>query len=200
MKNFFIGSLLKMGLPIALSLAPILVQAHPHVWIDYAVNAQMQGENLVALGETWTFSSGFPAAMVGDFSGMTKAGPVDAVHTAMFKQQAFSALRGANYFSHVYVNGKLASVGEARDFSVAIEEGHIVYRFVVPLITPQNAGKQPVTVGIYDDSFFVDFTSKASVPVRLSNAASNCHVELFDDHDHPIFGGDVIPQASRLSC
>lgn len=175
-------------------------QAHPHVWIDYAATAQLHGQKLVAVRETWTFSKGFPVSMVGDFSGMTKSGPVDETHTAMFKVQAFSSLKGADYFTHIYLDGKPVALGEPRDFSVSIEDGHIVYHFVVPLAKPQEIRQGALTLGLYDDSFFVDFTSKATLPVSVEPASSTCHTTPFDDHDHAIFGGNIFPQASRLTC
>jgi ABC-type uncharacterized transport system substrate-binding protein len=175
--------------------------AHPHVWIDYSASAQMAGQKLVAVRETWTFSKGFPISMVGDFSGMTKSGPVDPTHTAMFKVQAFEMLKGSDYFTHIFIDGKPASLGEARDFSVSVEDGHIVYRFMVPLATQPDVKRAAVTLGIYDDSFFVDFSSNAKLPVTLGTAApAKCRAVPFEDHDHAIFGGSIFPEASRITC
>jgi ABC-type uncharacterized transport system substrate-binding protein len=193
--------LLRVACLFLLSAPALTSMAHPHVWIDYSASAQMAGQKLVAVRETWTFSKGFPISMVGDFSGMTKSGPVDPTHTAMFKVQAFEMLKGSDYFTHIFIDGKPASLGEARDFSVSVEDGHIVYRFMVPLATQPDVKRTAVTLGIYDDSFFVDFSSNAKLPVTLSTAApAKCRAVPFEDHDHAIFGGSIFPEASRITC
>jgi ABC-type uncharacterized transport system substrate-binding protein len=106
-----------------------------------------------------------------------------------------------NYFTHVFVDGKDIGVGEARDFSVATENHHMVYRFLVPLNKPVDAKKSKVVIGIWDDSFFVDYQSKGSQPVAFEGkGASVCKSATFEDRDHPIFGGMVTPTASKVSC
>ncbi len=191
---------LKWLLPLTLLLMSVPGLAHPHVWVDYSAAAQVQGQKLVAVRETWTFSKGFPVAMVGDFSAMPKSGKLNDTYTAMFKVQAFSSLKGADYFTHVYVDGKPVRVAEARDFSVSMLDGHVVYSFIVPLLQQADIKRNHVTLGIYDESFFVDFSSTAALPVTLEGATGPCTGTMFDDHDHPIFFGSVFPQVSRLSC
>jgi ABC-type uncharacterized transport system substrate-binding protein len=187
------------ALPLAALPAP--AQAHPHVWINYSMVAQTQGTLLVAMQQTWIFSKGFPFSLVGDFSRMPKSGPLDADYTATFKAQAFSLLRSSDYFTHVFVDGHAVAVGEARNFSVSIEQGHVVYRFLLPLVKPVDVKRERVTLGVWDDTFFVDFESAAQPVLTLSGGSpGNCKAVAFGDRDHPIFGGSVIPQASRLSC
>ena len=184
-----------------LAVLPAPAQAHPHVWINYSMVAETQGTLLVAMQQTWIFSKGFPFSLVGDFSDMPKSGQLNAGYTATFKAQAFSLLKSSDYFTHVFVDGRAVAVGEARNFSVSIEQGHVVYRFLLPLVKPVDFKRERVTLGVWDETFFVDFES-AQQPVLTLSAGSprNCKAAAFEDHDHPIFGGSVIPQASRLSC
>lgn len=186
---------------LLLAARPALTQAHPHVWINYSMVAQTQGTQLVAMQQTWIFSKGFPFSLVGDFSHMPKSGPLNADYTATFKAQAFSLLKSSDYFTHVFVDGKAVAVGEARNFSVSIEQGHVVYRFLLPLVKPVDFKRERVTLGVWDDTFFVDFESAAQLLLTLSaGSPGNCKAAAFEDHDHPIFGGSIFPQASRLSC
>lgn len=186
---------------LLLAALPASAQAHPHVWINYSMVAQTQGTLLVAVQETWTFSKGFPFSMVGDFSSMPKSGPLNASYTAAFKAQAFSSLKGADYFTHVFVDGKAVALGEPRDFSVGIENGHVVYRFLMPLGKPVDVKHARVTLGVWDDTFFVDFETAVQPMLTLSaGKPDTCRIVPFEDHDHPIFGGTLFPQASRLSC
>ncbi|WP_256982651.1 DUF1007 family protein [Caballeronia sordidicola] len=186
---------------LALATISVSVEAHPHVWISYSMVAQMQGTSLVALQQTWVFSRGFPFSMIGDFSGMPKSGLLNPDYTATFKAQAFSMLKSSNYFTHVFVDGKPVAIGETRNFSVSIEQGRIVYRFLLPLGKPVDMKRERVTLGVWDDTFFVDFESAAQPMVTLNaGSSSNCRAVAYEDRDHPIFGGTVFPEASKLSC
>jgi ABC-type uncharacterized transport system substrate-binding protein len=185
----------------ALCITSTLAAAHPHVWIRYAVTAQTKDHKLTAINETWVFSKGFPVSLVGDFSDAPTSGPLDPKHTALIYEQAFQALRNADYFTHVFVNGKAMPVGEAKNFSVAIEDHQMVYRFLVPLKTPVDMRRAPVEVGIWDDTFFVDFEAASAQPLALDEASSHaCRVSSFEDKAHPIFGGSILPRTSRIAC
>lgn len=156
---------------------------------------------VTGIRETWTFTRVFPFSLVGDFSDAPTSGPMDAKHTAIIWKQAFSSLKGADYFTHVYANGKPLAVGEAREFNVAIEDKHMVYRFLVPLKSSVDAKALNVTVGIWDETFFVDFESVQHRPIELDGAGSHdCTAESFEDRDHPIFSGLLTPRASKISC
>jgi ABC-type uncharacterized transport system substrate-binding protein len=186
-------------LPLAALPAP--ANAHPHVWINYSMVAQTQGTLLVAMQQTWIFSKGFPFSLVGDFSHMPRSGPLNAGYTATFKAQAFSLLKSSNYFTHVFVDGRAVALGEARNFSVSIEQGQIVYRFLLPLAKPVDVKRERVTLGVWDETFFVDFEAAAQPMLTLgAGSPGSCKAVAFEDRDHPVFGGSVIPQASRLSC
>jgi ABC-type uncharacterized transport system substrate-binding protein len=186
---------------LALAALPATAQAHPHVWINYSMVAQTQGTVLVAMQQTWIFSKGFPFSLVGDFSHMPKSGPLNADYTATFKAQAFSLLKSSDYFTHVFVDGKAVALGKARNFSVSIEQGHVVYRFLLPLVKPVDFKRERVTLGVWDETYFVDFESAAQPVLTLSaGSPGSCKAAAFEDRDHPIFDGSVIPQASRLSC
>jgi ABC-type uncharacterized transport system substrate-binding protein len=185
------------------ALAAVPLSAHPHVWINYASIAQMQGSELNAVREKWTFSEGFPVSIVGDLTDMPKSGPLGPKYTKIFKQQAFDSLKAANYFTHVFVDGKPANFGEALNFSVAIENGHVVYTFVLPLTGKVDLKRSAVQLGIWDDTFFVDFQAPSNNESALtfdSAAPKTCAAQPFEDRDHPIFGGAIFPRSTRLSC
>lgn len=189
-----------MGVTTILAGACALANAHPHVWITGTAVAQMHGSALYAVQERWLFSKGFPVSLAGDMSGLPRSGPVDEKHTAMLKAQAFASLKGADYFTHVFADGKPIGIGEARDFSVSVENGRIVYSFVVPLAAPVDVAHASVELGIWDDSFFVDF-QPGSPPLSFDDGSSKtCTAQSFEDRQHTIFGGTIFPQSSKLSC
>jgi len=161
----------------------------------------MHGSTLVAVQEHWTFSKGFPLPIVGDISAMPKSGPVGARYTEMFKQQAFSALKDANYFTQVYADGRQLAVGEARGFRVSMDKGSVTYDFVVPLMATVDVTRAKVQLGVWDESFFVDIEGARPQAVTFDpHTSTACTATNFDDRNHPIFNGLVIPHASMLRC
>ncbi|CAN7172078.1 DUF1007 family protein [Trinickia sp. LjRoot230] len=177
--------------------------AHPHVWVTYASVARMQGSTLSAVQEKWTFSKGFPVSIVGDVAAMPKSGPLGPKYTRLFKEQAFDSLKAADYFTHVFVDGKPAHFGEARNFTVAVLDGRIVYTFELPLADKVDMKLAPVQLGVWDDTFFVDFQAPSNgVPpvVFGASAQTTCTAQSFEDKTHAIFGGAIFPLAVKLAC
>lgn len=177
--------------------------AHPHVWISFASVAQMRGTVLDAVQESWTFTNGFPVQLIGDFTDMPKSGPVGSRYVGMFKSQAFDSLRGADYFTHLYVDGRPARLKDARDFNVTVVNGHIVYSFVVPLAEKVDVKRSVVRLGIWDETFFVDFQPPADGKAAVTfdaGAPGTCTARSAEDRDHAIFGGAIFPFSSTLSC
>ncbi|MBN3763781.1 DUF1007 family protein [Burkholderia sp. Ac-20365] len=174
--------------------------AHPHVWIRFAAHVQMQGTSVVSIAQSWRFSEGFPVQLVG-IDTLPDNGPLDAKQTAIFREQAFASLAGAGYFSHLYVDGTAQPLGEPANFRVSVDHGKLVYTFTLPLKKPIDVSAHKVSLGIWDDSFFVDYEPDNANAVTLDgHAASSCTAKPFQDHAHPIFNGIVVPQATAISC
>jgi ABC-type uncharacterized transport system substrate-binding protein len=180
--------------------ASFAAQAHPHVWIAYSAQLQMEGHAVTAIAQTWRFTKGFPAQLTG-IDTLPRNGDLDAKQTAIFKQQAFSSLANVGYFNHLFVDGKIQRVIDPDDFRVSIDQGHIVYSFTLKLAAPVNTDGHEVELGIWDDSFFVAYSPDAHGAVTLGpNAASTCTAKPFMDHAHPIFNGIVVPLANAITC
>ncbi|GAB7527288.1 DUF1007 family protein [Paraburkholderia sp. 2C] len=188
----------------ALSIAALLVSgtvaAHPHVWIRFTARVQMRGTHVISIAESWRFSEGFPVQLVG-IDALPDNGPLDAKQTAIFREQAFSSLAGTQYFTHLFADGEALGLGEPAGFRVSVEHGKLVYTFMLPLKKPVDVKAHSVSLGIWDDSFFVDYEPDGVNPVTIEgNAASTCNAKPFADRAHPIFNGIVVPQAMAISC
>ena len=191
---------LHIVLGAAMWLAAQAAYAHPHVWIKYSLTVDMRGSAIVSVNETWIFSRGFPVAIAG-LSELPASGPLNAAQTQLFWEQAFSSLKDTDYFTHLFVDGVSVHFGEATNFRVAMENGHLVYRFsLVPRQTVDVTHAQ-VQLGVWDESFFVDYEPSDAPHVTLgAGAARTCKAQDFDDTKHPIFGGAVVPVATHIAC
>ena len=191
-------------IPLLSCLAILFVSgtaaAHPHVWIRFTAHVQMQGTRVISIAETWRFTEGFPVQLVG-IDALPDNGPLDAKQTAIFRDQAFSSLAGAQYFSHLYADGEALTLGDPTGFRVSVDHGKLVYTFALTLKKPIDVKAHKVSLGIWDDSFFVDYEPDGANAVTVEgHAASTCTAKPFPDHAHPIFNGIVLPQAMAISC
>jgi ABC-type uncharacterized transport system substrate-binding protein len=174
--------------------------AHPHVWIAYSAQLQMDGATVTGVAQTWRFTKGFPVKLIG-IDSLPDDGPLDEKQTAVFRQQAFASLVGVSYFSHLFVDGKAQRFLDPNDFRVSIDHGRIEYTFTLKLVTPVTVSGHDVELGIWDDSFFVAYSFDTQPAVTTTgHPASTCSTKAFADHAHPIFNGIVVPQATAISC
>jgi ABC-type uncharacterized transport system substrate-binding protein len=193
-------SVIRRLIGVALFVVSGVAAAHPHVWIRFAARVQMQGTAITAIVQTWRFSEGFPVQLVG-IDTLPDNGPLDAKQTAIFREQAFASLAGTQYFNHLYVDGQPQRLGEPAGFRVSVDHGKLVYSFTLPLKKPIDVTAHKVSLGIWDDSFFVDYEPDDANAVTIDgHAAASCTAKPYQDHAHPIFNGIVVPQATALSC
>jgi ABC-type uncharacterized transport system substrate-binding protein len=76
-----------------------------------------------------------------------------------------------------------------------------VYSFTLPLMKAVDVTAHKVSLGIWDDSFFVDYEPENASAISIDgHPASTCTAKPFQDHDHPIFNGIVVPQATAITC
>jgi ABC-type uncharacterized transport system substrate-binding protein len=84
---------------------------------------------------------------------------------------------------------------------VSVDHGKLVYTFTLALKKPVDVSAHKVSLGIWDDSFFVDYEPDGANAVTIEgHAASSCAAKSFQDRAHPIFNGIVVPQATAISC
>ncbi|TCG05902.1 ABC transporter substrate-binding protein [Paraburkholderia steynii] len=174
--------------------------AHPHVWITYTAKIHMRGATITGITETWHFTEGFPVMLIG-IDHLPPGGPLGPAQTGIFRQQAFSSLAPADYFSHLLVDGEPQHFAEPADFRVSVENGRIEYTFTLPLAKPVAVAGKRVQFGVWDGSFYVDYEPGTGAAVSLdSGAAPTCKARNFDDQRHPVFYGTVVPQATAITC
>jgi ABC-type uncharacterized transport system substrate-binding protein len=194
-----LSRVIRLSMLIAAVFVSGAAAAHPHVWIKYSAQLRMHGTSVLAIKQMWRFTEGFPVQLVG-IDALPDNGVLNAKQTAIFREQAFASLAGAQYFSHLFVDGQPQQVLDPDDFRVSVEQGKVVYTFTLKLAKPVNVTGHQVALGIWDDSFFVDYEPDAAQAITLDGAAPTCTAKPFADRAHPIFNGIVVPQATAISC
>ncbi|GGP23257.1 DUF1007 family protein [Silvimonas iriomotensis] len=188
--------------PLATLLLPALAQAHPHVWVTYDVAVQFRQGKIESLKERWVFDEDFTTAVLSDVAKDHKAGkPLTRAEAAKVKKGGFDNLQNYGYFQHVFIEKTPVNVKAPTDFVAKLEGNKMVYEFTLPLERPVDPHQGRVTLGFYDESFFVDYEPTRPTSVSLTgDGVGSCKLESFEDHAHPIFYGSVNPLVWKVIC
>lgn len=174
--------------------------AHPHVWITAALSFVFEDGKLVALRQAWVFDDFFSASLIQDFD-KDKNGVFDEAEQRALAGNAFASLREYDYFSRIRQGVESVAMKNAENFSATQAKGLVVYAFTLPLSSPLNPARGPITAGIYDESFFVDVELDENDPVRFDGMPSGaCSYAIREDPADAIYGGLVIPPSATITC
>lgn len=176
--------------------------AHPHVWVTFDATATRTGGLISALHETWTFDEDFTAMVFHDILKHRMPKSLSGQQVAALEREAFSNMQTYAYFHHLHAGAKAIGVKKATDFNAKLAGDKLVYTFDLPLKEPVDPAKQPLRIGIWDDTYFVDMEPvdlHHAVRVKGSNA-SGCQSDTAPDKKHPIYYGMVFPLVTQISC
>lgn len=142
-------------LPV-LGLVAVSLGAHPHVFIDSRVRAEIHGGTLTSISAHWTFDRFFTHQVMRDFnldpSGNFSAGDVESV-----RRGAFDNLRNYNYFVYIEVDGREIAANNPENFNVKLNaDDRLVYTFDIPVDVDLTGTSRTIGVAMYDEEFFVD--------------------------------------------
>lgn len=177
-------------------------EAHPHVWIDYELTVVFEKGLIVALTQEWSFDEDFSATVLRDVAGDKKpAKTLGPPEIAKIEKNAFSNLKNYGYFAHVFAGDDKVGTREATGFKARLDGAKLVYDFTVPLEHGVDAKSGEVTIGVWDDTYYVDVGPTESKPPHLEGDGSvSCKAIIVTDHAHPIYFGAVFPKAVRVTC
>lgn len=191
-----IGFLLSFVLLTCAASAPS--RAHPHIWIDAVATLVFAESKLTEVRIQWTFDELFSGALRDQFD-PNKTGKFDGQALANLKADAANGLKDFNWFTHLTIGGKKLTVAEGKNFGAAIEGDRVVYRFTVPVTPPVDPATTPVTLSLYDQSFYIDVALAKENPVRIEGATP-CKTAIVTDKGNPLYYGMFFPQRIDLRC
>ncbi len=142
-----------------LILPPAFLTAHPHVFVDSRVEAEVSGTRLEGFWVEWTFGRFYSAGIIQDFD-LDRDGQFNPSEVRGVQQGAFSNLKNYDYFMRLYLDGReLPAVTGVEEFEAAVIDGpRMRYRFFVPLRRDLESGEHKLTVSIFDTTCFSDFS------------------------------------------
>lgn len=175
-------------------LLPLPAAAHPHVWIDATLKYVVDDGKVTALDITWVFDDLYSALVFEDFDS-DGDGTLSQKELDMLVGLSAVNLMSYSFFTHLKLRGETHYVATVKEFYAEVAEGDLVlYRFRVPLPAPTDP--QDVTVGLFDDSYYVDVAlaeGEISVP-------EGCRARLEPDQNEPLYYGTYFPTYVHLDC
>jgi ABC-type uncharacterized transport system substrate-binding protein len=144
--------------PLALALAPHAAGAHPHVFIETAMEVVIEDDAVTAVRLTWTYDAFFSLLLTEDL-GLDPDG--DAVLTAdeIATLSATLTQWPPEYAGDLVVTqgGVAQPLAERREHSITFEDGRVVEAHLRPLAQPVPADL-PVVVENYDPYYYAAYT------------------------------------------
>lgn len=166
------------------SMIPGAAHAHPHAWIDIAVEVLFDSSGRVAaLRQTWTFDEFYTA----DTVGKGDVRKIDAVVTRIIGN-----LRGWGYFTKVRDADGTPVTVSVDGAAGTMEAKRLTMRFVTALTRPVAA---PLSYAVFDPTYFIEMLHEDGPDaIRLVDAPASCHAH----RHHPKPDGKVIAMAQAL--
>lgn len=128
--------------------------AHPHVWIDLRTTVMLDDTGRVtAIGQEWLFDpmySAYATAGVDTESDQGRKFLAELVGDSMENLQPY------DYFMRVRADGVRQAFDRPGDYSAAMRQDRLVYRFVVPLAEPVDPRQRDLDVAVFDPTYYID--------------------------------------------
>jgi hypothetical protein len=130
-------------------IAPRAADAHPHVWVDYYVNAVGGAGGITKLKFRWHFDDMFTSMVKEDFHVQRN---LNAKDIKTLQDGAFSNLKNYHYYVYMKLDGKEFDPQDIADFSAKMVGQNLEYIFTINLPHPVKK----LELSLYDPEFYVD--------------------------------------------
>ncbi len=162
---------------LAFFVTAVAADAHPHVFVMakseliYAANGSVK-----AVRHTWTFDEMFSAFAT---QGLDKDndGKLTREELAELAKINVTSLREFDYFSVMKSGDKQMAFDEPVDYWLEADANKVLtLHFTLPV--KAGAPKGPLTLDIFDPTYFVAFSLAEAEPVMLKDAPAGCSAEV----------------------
>lgn len=180
--------------------APHQATAHPHIWIMASATFVFEGGKLAEVRHRWVFDDLFSSYLLTEFNG----GQTDLISEearVALRDNAFSNLRELQYFTYLRHGESPLALDEAKNFKAFLDKGSLVYDFTLALHEPVAVSGEPVVLGIYDPTYYVDVLLDEDAPAAIAGDTSGaCRHAVKDDPARTYYFGLIVPKGITLTC
>lgn len=177
--------------------SPVL--AHPHVFIDTGMKLLIVNGKLESVEVHWKWDEVYSDSWIKDFD-LDRDKKFNAAETKKFISDATAGLDRFAEFIFLYdAKGQRHEFGAVSDFKLGIDKGSVTYDFRAKLKKPVPVSGSALTVGAYDETYFIDVSFPKGAKIAVEGAPQ-CVARIIEDDQHLIYDGMVKPQVAELTC
>lgn len=159
---------------LLLSATALPVAAHPHIFIDAAVEIGFDGAGRVAsLHHSWTFDTAFSVWVV---QGLDANGDGSVTPDELQELADENANSLADFGFYTFA-GDGMSFAAAGDQAMRYENGRVTLDFTIDATAPQSV-ERPFALGVYDPEYYVAISFADETKISLRNAPDSCFFHL----------------------
>lgn len=171
------------------------VLAHPHVFVDFNLSFVFDDNGLAGIEQRWVFDEMFTSMVLCDFD-RDRSSSLDEKETAEIKKGYFNCLKDYGYFTHVQINGQNFEVEYIKDFSAQVEDGKLMYSFLVPCHVSASSDPKEILVSIYDDTYYTDMVPDPNTPsFQGSKDRYQIECSMVRKAEFTYYYGMIVPEA-----
>ncbi len=161
--------------------------AHPHAFMECTFAFVMDKDGLVGFKQRWALDE-ITTVSVLDVVDNDRNGLLSDEEKIAIRDLTVDSLLAYHYFTVANVNGKDYPVRKIKGFTAELQDGKLIYEFLVPCRVAAVPGQtQEVKVAVYDDSFytFVVYVEKGAARIDptkdplFANKAAPAHPDDF---------------------
>lgn len=155
--------------------APQNAAAHPHVWVTVETEVVYDDQKAITgFRHKWLFDEFYSSFAI---QGLDKNedGKYDASELQELADINVQSMKDFEYFTFPKVGEKLLERMPPKDYRIEYGGSQLTLYVTVPLKSPLPADQlKDFTLGVYDPTFYVEFSFAKDDPIRLSAAPANC--------------------------
>ncbi len=185
-----------MTIMIIVIFSSLRAEAHPHVFVDCSLTFEFDEQGLKGVRQKWWFDEMFAAMILGDFD-KNHDNILTPDEAKALEQGAFINLKNFDYFTRIYVDGSPFKPVEAVQFIPSIEDGTLIYTFLVPLRLDHN--KHEVKVAVYDESFYTSVLMDPENKIKGKPGTLKSTLKLEPVAEMAYFYDQIIPEAAVMT-
>lgn len=137
-----------------------LLFAHPHVFVDYALEVVFGNKGMEGLQVTWHFDDMFSWQIVTDYTSDQNF-EITAEESKIIENEAFSYLAESGYFADFYINGIKHEIDQIQNFEAECIDEVLIYHFFIPWQVEAKKEMIKLKLGFVDETIFVDLLPQA---------------------------------------
>jgi ABC-type uncharacterized transport system substrate-binding protein len=171
--------------PILALMATLLtappVQAHPHIFIDSALEVIFDDEGrAAAVRVSWLYDDFYSLVMLQD-RGLDPDGDGTLTPAEEAALNGFDMDWDADFAGDTYVlaeGTRAVGLGRPADWTVRVEKGRIISTHLRALAEPVAVAEVPLILQVYDPTYYSAYTVLGT-PLLTGAGAAGCTVQVF---------------------